>query len=178
MELRFVYNMGDIFIFDIDGCIMPNIFPLVEEIQNDFEIKNQEIIKKVSNLSLYPEFIEFYKNNCKNSLSVYFVTGRKTKYYKTITETQLKPIRIYKNYFIKFFPDNKSRDLKEYFKWKVNILKDIINHWSDDIVKFHIYDDFKALFPLISKEISPQTNDYNCNLIQEQADWDQIKLQI
>ena len=56
--------MGDVFIFDIDGCIMPNVFPLITESKKDDENINQEIVKRASDVSLFPEFIEFYKKNC------------------------------------------------------------------------------------------------------------------
>ena len=171
MAHRLVYVMGDIFIFDIDGCIMPNIFPLIKESKKVDERINQEIVKRASDISLFPEFIEFYKQNCTKSLAVYFITGRKQKYYGKITESQLRPLKIYKNYTIKHFPDNKPHILKKYFLWKAKTIKDIMNQWSHDSVRFHIYDDLKEIFYLITKEVPPIVRNYNCKLIQEQGDW-------
>lgn len=171
MELRLEVSMSDIFIFDIDGCIMPNAFPIIKDAKNENDAKNQEILKKASKLSLFPEFIEFYKKNCAKSLAVYFITGRKQKYYGKITESQLKPLKIYKNYLIKHFPDNKSHNIKEYFHWKANAIKRIINQWPQDLVRFHIYDDLKDLFPIIFQKISPKIKNYKCRLIQKQLDW-------
>lgn len=163
--------MGDIFIFDIDGCIMPDIFPLINETKKNNEHINQEIVSKASDISLFPEFIEFYKRNCAKSLAVYFITGRKQKYYGKITESQLKPLKIYKDYIINHFPDNKQHILNEYFHWKAKTIKEIINQWSHDSIRFHIYDDLEDLFPIISKEISLGIRDFSCKLIQEQNDW-------
>jgi len=174
MVYRITFSMGNIFIFDIDGCIMPNIFPFVKDIKIENEINNQEIIKKASNLSLFPEFIEFYKRNCRDSLAVYFLTGRKQKYYGKTTEKQLKPIRIYKNYIIKHYPDKKTYTLTEYFQWKVDNIKEIIIKWLSYDVKFHIFDDLEDLFPILFREIPHIATEYNCKLIQEQSDWAHI----
>lgn len=171
MELRLEVSMGDIFIFDIDGCIMPNVFPIIKDAKNENETINHEILNKASKLSLFPEFIKFYKRNCVKSLAVYFLTGRKKKYYKQLTEKQLEPIKSYKNYLIEYFPDDKPYTLKKYFKWKANSIKHIMNQWTQDFVRFHIYDDLKELFPIIFQEISPKIKDYNCKLIQKQTDW-------
>lgn len=163
--------MGDVFIFDIDGCIMPNIFPVIEEVQNDKEIINKKIIKKAFYISVFPEFVEFYKKNCVESLAVYFLTGRKQKYFRKITESQLKPIENYKNYIIKYYPDKKPHTLKQYFNWKVNSIKQIMNQWAQDFVRFHIYDDLEDLFPFIFREISPDNRNYKCKMIQGRTDW-------
>jgi len=171
MAHRLVYVMGDVFIFDIDGCIMPNIFPLIKDTQMEDDRITQDILKKASNISLFPEFIEFYKQNCAKCLAVYFITGRKRKYYEKITESQLQPLKNYKNYIIKYFPDNKPHILKEYFHWKAKTIKNIMNQWSKSSVRFHIYDDLEELFHLITKEVPPIVRNYNCKLIQEQGDW-------
>lgn len=71
------YLMGEVFIFDIDGCIMPNIFFIHDKSIKSTNNSNQKNIKNISKLSLYPEFIGFYKINCSRSLAVYFLTGRK-----------------------------------------------------------------------------------------------------
>jgi len=171
METITNFSMVDIFIFDIDGCIMPDIFPNIKEIQIDNKIIEFEYKKKASNVSLYPEFIEFYKKNCTNSLAVYFLTGRKQKYYGRITQSQLKPLKIYKHYSIKHFPDNKPHISKEYFHWKAKTIKGIMNQWFHDSVRYHIYDDVEDIFPFIFREIPHVEGEYNCNLIQEQDDW-------
>lgn len=171
MAHRLVYVMGDIFIFDIDGCIMPNIFPSINGTKIDEEYINQEIEKKALNISLFPEFIEFYKKNCVKSLAVYFITGRKQKYYGKITELQLTHLKIYKEYIIKHFPDKNLHILKEYFQWKAKTIKDIMNQWSQDSTRFHIYDDLEDLFPIILKEIPTIDSDYKCKIIQGQEDW-------
>jgi len=75
-------------------------------------------------------------------------------------------------HIIKYFPDNKSHILNEYFHWKAKIIKNIMmNQWFQDSARFHIYDDLEDLFPIIFEKISATSKDYKCKLIQEQGDW-------
>jgi len=163
--------MGDVFIFDIDGCIMPDIFSTDKKSITSNNNSNRENVKIISQLSLYPEFLKFYKNNCTKSLAVYFLTGRKQTAYGNITEKQLRPLQFYKNFVIKYYPEEKPHKLKEYFRWKAESIKAIMNQWNQDFLRFHIYDDLEDLFPIIFQEISPKIKDYNFQLIQTQADW-------
>jgi len=171
MQPQLQYIMGDVFIFDIDGCIMPNIFSIQEKSKKSNSNSNRENMKNLSQLSLYPEFLKFYKINCPKSIAVYFLTGRKQRDYGTITEKQLRPLQSYKNFAIKYYPEGKPHKLTEYFKWKAISIKVIMNQWKQDFVRFHIYDDLEELFPIIFQKISSKINDYNVKLIQTQADW-------
>lgn len=171
MAYRLVHIMGDIFIFDIDGCIMPNIFSTVDKTKMDDETIIQSRIDRFTDISLFPEFVEFYRKNCTVSLAVYFITGRKRKDYGKITEFQLTPLKIHKDYKIKHFPDKKPHILKVYFHWKAKIIKSIMEKWFKDSIRFYIYDDLEDLFPIIFKEIPAVNNDYKCKLIQGQEDW-------
>ena len=161
MELQQSYMASNVFIFDIDGCIMPNVFSLTEKTPG----------QALSLLSLYPEFVEFYKQCCQGSLAIYFVTGRKEAEHGEITEEQLKPLRSYEEYTVLYYPEGKAHDPDEYFQWKTGSIKVIMNQWDNGKVKFNVYDDLEDLFPILNREISPKLRDYHVQLIQSRADW-------
>lgn len=163
-------HMKDIYIFDIDGCIMPNRFQNFTEAMDLSENLNHIIKDKITNLSLFPEFLEFFKLNCVKSSAIYFITGRKQKEYGKITERQLGPLKKYKNFLLKFYPDDKPYIKKEYFNWKYNTITRIIEYHHNDFENIHIYDDFEdVIFKL--REISTLNHKIHCNLIQKQRDW-------
>jgi hypothetical protein len=161
MELQLRYMASNAFIFDIDGCIMPNVFSLT----------GKTSLHALSLLSLYPEFIEFYKQCCPGSLAIYFLTGRKKAEHGVITEEQLKLLRRHKEYTILYYPEDKSHNPDEYFQWKANSIKTIMNQWDNPKVRFNVYDDLEDLFPILLRRISPNLKDYRLQLIQSRADW-------
>ena len=161
MELQLRCMVSNVFIFDIDGTIM----------LNQFSLERKTALNQISQLSLYPEFIEFYKTYCSKSLAVYFLTGRKQRNYGFITEEQLRPLRRYKEFTIKYYPDDKPHELEEYFIWKASSIKEFMNQWNNNVVRFHIYDDLEGLFPFIFQKIPSKVHFYTLNLIQAQVDW-------
>jgi len=161
MELQQRYMASSVFIFDIDGCIMPNVFSL----------KAKTSVQALSLLSLYPEFVEFYKQCCPGSLAIYFLTGRKQAEHGEITEEQLKPLRCHEEYTIMYYPEGKSHGPEEYFQWKADSIKALMNQWDKGRVKFYVYDDLEDLFTVLYREISPTLRDYHTQLIQSRADW-------
>ena len=67
--------MRDVYIFDIDGCIMPPIFSnFNSKATRDNIVK--EAIKNGNGVKLYSDFVKFYEKNCVQAESVYFITGR------------------------------------------------------------------------------------------------------
>ena len=144
MRFQQEYMPSNIFIFDIDGTVMPNLFTL----------NSKTPLNQISQLSLYPEFVRFYKNYCPKSLAVYFITGRKQRDYGMITEKQLGLLKRYKEFTIMYYPEDKPHELEEYFIWKATSIKEIMNQWNSEIVQFHIYDDLEGLFPVIFQKIS------------------------
>ena len=163
-------SMADIYIFDIDGCIMPNLFQNFTEAMDISENLNYKFEDNITNLRIFPEFVDFYKRNCSNSLAVYFITGRKQAEYGTITELQLYPLKKYKNFFLEFYPEDKSHFKKEYFDWKYYIINGIIDYYNRDSENIHIYDDFEDIIIKLM-EISALNQKIHCNLIQKQTDW-------
>ena len=161
MELQLRYMVSNVFIFDIDGCIMPNVFSL----------KEKTSVYALSLLSLYPEFIEFYKQCCPKSLAVYFLTGRKQAEHGQITEEQLKPLRSHEEYTIIYYPEGKSHSPDEYFQWKADSIKAIIDQWDSGTVRFNVYDDLENLFPVLNRKFSSKLKNFHIQLIQNRADW-------
>ena len=161
MRFQQGYLASNIFIFDIDGTVMPNLFTL----------NSKSPLNQISQLSLYPEFVEFYKEHCSKSLAVYFLTGRKQRDYVMITEKQLRPLKRYKEFTMIYYPNDKPHELEEYFIWKATTMKKIMNQWNSEIARFHIYDDLEGLFPVIFQKISSKVHFYTLNLIQTQVDW-------
>ena len=84
----------EIYIFDIDGCIMP---PIISNFNGDNDKSGEktvnEIINNGSKIKLYNEFVKYYKNNCRKAESVVFITGRKKREFGELTKNHLKPLR-------------------------------------------------------------------------------------
>lgn len=150
--------MKDIYIFDIDGCVMPPIF-------SNFVNKNdprERIVKFVEEnghkFELYPEFIAFYEKNCRAVELVIFLTGRKKSEFGKLTESQLSLVNGIKNFKIIYFPEGKTNKEKEYYDWKVEqihkIIKERINNnlFKKNYKKalsIKIFDDLINYFPQI-----------------------------
>jgi len=163
-------NMADIYIFDIDGCIMPNLFLNFTEDSDNSGTLNSNLKDEVARLDLFPEFIEFYRHNCINSLAIYFITGRKRKDYDKITEQQLFLVRKFKNFSLKFYPDDKSHIKKDYFVWKFEMITNIISQYRQSYANFYIYDDFKDIIFTL-KKLNSFHHNIHCTLIQAKTDW-------
>jgi len=150
----------DIYIFDIDGCVMP---PIISDF-NDNHTSRKETIKEVINnghtIKLYPDFIKYYKRNCKRSESVIFITGRKKSEFGKLTESQLKPLNKIKRYQIIFYPERNPHESDVYFEWKIKKVQELIDNNGKNQIKdysklhsFKIFDDMDDYFPKI-KELS------------------------
>ena len=161
MELQQKCMVSNVFIFDIDGCIMPNVFSLT----------GKTSIHALSLLSLYPEFVEFYKQCCSGCLAIYFLTGRKKTEHEEITEEQLKLLRSHEEYTIIYYPEDKSYNPNEYFQWKADSIKALTDQWDKETVRFNVYDDLESLFPILNRKISSKLKSFHVQLIQNRADW-------
>ena len=177
--------MKEVYIFDIDGCVMPVIF----KNSNGTEPRKKIIsdaLKNGNKVSLYPEFIEFYKKYCREAYSVYFLTGRKYKEFGKLTENQLHKLNDFRNFQIIYYPERKSYKSHQYFAWKVKEIRRIIKKSTkkalqqenmNEILKFNIFDDMSDHFPKIKtiKEVS------NIQLqlieIESENNWNHTNLQ-
>ena len=154
--------MKKIFIFDIDGCVLPSIFPNIHEDNQSKEKIIKNALEIGDKISLFPDFIEFYKKYCKSAESVIFITGRQKSSLGGLTETQLAPLREIKEFSLIYYPEEKSHIAKEYFDWKVNRIREILKGEIKKTVAvgvkekrflLKIFDDTPDYFPKI-KEIA------------------------
>jgi len=171
--------MRDIYIFDIDGCIMPPIF---SNFIGDESRKN--IVKKAitngNNIELFPGFIKFYKKYCNNAESIFFITGRKRSEFGRLTENQLKSLSSTKKFHIIYYPEKKSHKIKKYFSWKVKEIKKIIRSMvrtkslrnsSEKNIKFNIFDDLNEYFPKIKDFLDISGGQIQLSLIENEDSW-------
>ena len=152
----------EIYIFDIDGCIMP---PIISNFNEDDDDKSREkiineIVDNGSKIKLHKDFVKYYKRNCERSESVIFITGRKKSGFGKLTESQLKPLNKIKRYRVIYFPERKLHESDVYFEWKIKKVKELINRNGKIQYKDHskarffkIFDDMDEYFPKI-KELS------------------------
>ena len=150
----------EIYIFDIDGCIMPPIISNFNDDDKSREKTVNEIVSNGSKIKLYTEFVKYYKKNCRKAESVVFITGRKKSEFGKLTESQLKPLDDTKRYRIIYYPERITHEPNEYFEWKIKNIKELINangrNQYNDYSKvrfFKIFDDMDEYFPKI-KELS------------------------
>ncbi|MFW9818358.1 MAG: hypothetical protein ACFFE5_02015 [Candidatus Thorarchaeota archaeon] len=176
--------MKNIYIFDIDGCVMPVIF----ENFNSGEPRKKVIsdaIKNGNKASLYPEFIEFYKKLSREAESIYFLTGRKYKEFGKITENQLQILNDFRDFQIIYYPERKSYKSHQYFAWKVKEIKKIIKNSIkraksqgnlDGALKFNIFDDMSDHFTDIKKIKEISNHQIQLTVIKSKSNWGHLNL--
>ncbi|MFX1273954.1 MAG: hypothetical protein ACFFAT_02820 [Promethearchaeota archaeon] len=167
--------MKVIHIFDIDGCILPSVFFNIQ--YND--ILKEEIIKEVINRSrnvvLFPEFINYYSQNCVNGSMNIFLTGRKERAFNQLTQTQLFPLKIISPFKIIYYPEEKSYLSKEYFNWKTKKIQNLFienkSYNNDNQVEYIIYDDMIEHFNSIKKLAKSLNINISLKPIKTSNDW-------
>ena len=149
----------EVYIFDIDGCIMPPIFTNFNKNEPRKKIV-KDVIKNGNNVKLYPNFIEFYRKYCKKAELIFFITGRKSSEFGKLTENQLQSLTNIRKYQIIYYPESKKHKIKKYFTWKTKEIEKIIKNTIkskdfidciEEKVKFFIFDDLNDYFPRIKK---------------------------
>ena len=146
----------EIYIFDIDGCIMP---PIISNFDDNDNAREETVKVSVSNgqkMELFPDFINYYKKHCERAKLVVFITGRKKSEFGELTEFHLKPFERIKRYKIIYYPEGKPHNSDEYFEWKIKKIQKILNikeknQFNDynNSVSFKIFDDMDDYFPKI-----------------------------
>jgi hypothetical protein len=152
--------MEGIYIFDLDGCVMPPIFSnFVDPHKSRHKLVNY-VERNGYKITLFSSFLKFYEQYCKSAQSVVFITGRKKSEFGKLTESQLKPLIDFKPYEVIYYPEEKENRAQDYFDWKVGQINEILKHWKEDevsyknpnkILKAKIYDDLIEYFPRIKK---------------------------
>jgi len=174
--------MREVYIFDIDGCVMPPIFSNF----NDNESRKnlvKEVIKNGNNVNLYPAFINFYEKYCIQAESVFFLTGRKKSEFGTLTENQLQSLTNIKEFHVIYYSEGNSHKIKKYFTWKANKIKEIIKNTinrknfsldSLENVKFNIFDDMNDYFLRIRKLEDKWHIQIYLTLVANENSWNQL----
>ena len=175
--------MKEVYIFDIDGCVMPPIFDGFENDESR-EKTIRKIVDNSNNINLYPEFIRFYDRHCKNAEMIYFITGRKGSEFGKLTENQLESLSHIKNFQIIYYPEKKPHKIRKYFSWKVKNIKKIIKNAAnskmfkdnnDKSLKFNIFDDMDGYFSKIEDFATYYGVQAHLSLIENENSWDTQK---
>ncbi|MHA1932680.1 MAG: hypothetical protein ACW96X_09090 [Promethearchaeota archaeon] len=174
--------MKEVYIFDIDGCIMPPIF-------SDFNMdeSREKTIKKIvdnsNNLELYPDFIRFYDKHCKNAELIFFITGRKGSEFGKLTEKQLESLSNIRKFQIIYYPEKKSHKIRKYFSWKVKKIKKVIKNAiklknskdnSEIALKFNVFDDMDGYFSKIEDFATHYGVQAELSLIDNENSWNNL----
>ena len=174
--------MRGVYIFDIDGCIMPPIFSNFDGNESRKNIV-KEVIKNGNNVNLYPDFIKFYDKNCIQAESVFFITGRKKSEFGKLTVSQLQSLANIKEFQVIYYPEGNSHKMRKYFTWKVKKVKDIIKitingkNFSknpQENGKFNIFDDLNDYFPKIRKFKDKYRVQIQLTLIENENSWNPL----
>lgn len=172
--------MREVYIFDIDGCVMPPIFT---NFNNSEPRKNivKEVIKNGNHVKLFPSFIEFYQKHCTQAESIFFITGRKYGEFGKLTENQLQLVTDFKDFHVIYYPERKAHKIQKYFAWKVKEIKEIIkntiksknsNKNSKEKVKFNIFDDMNDYFSRIKQFEDRYGVHIYSRSINDERNWD------
>lgn len=174
--------MKEVYIFDIDGCVMPSVV-------SDFKIDEprEKTIKKIvdnsANIELYPDFIRFYDKHCKNAEMIFFITGRKGSEFGKLTENQLESLSNIRNFQIIYYPEKKSHKIRKYFSWKVKKIKKIIKNAvklkafkdsNEKTLMFKIFDDMDGYFSKIEDFATHYGVQAHLSLIETENNWNYL----
>ena len=174
--------MKEVYIFDIDGCVMP---PLFSDFENDESREKtiKKIVENSNNTELYPDFITFYDKHCKKAEMIIFITGRKMSEFGKLTENQLESLSNIRDFQIIYYPEKKSHKIRKYFSWKVKKIRKIIKNaanyktFKDDdekIIKFNIFDDMDGYFSKIEDYATHYGVQAHLSLIENDKSWNYL----
>jgi len=174
--------MREVYIFDIDGCVMPSIFSNFNS-KESREYIVKEVIKNGMRVNLYPDFIKFYEKYCAQAESVFFITGRKENEFRKLTEDQLQPLSFINPFQVIYYPEGKSHKSRKYFAWKVKKIRIVIkktikdeklNNTSKENINFYIFDDMNEYFLKIREFKDRYKVNVHLTLIDSENAWNPL----
>jgi len=174
--------MREVYIFDIDGCVMTPIFSNFEKDEAREKIVG-EAVYNGNGIKLFPDFVNYYRKYCVQAELIYFITGRKKSEFGSLTNKQLHPLVDIKRFNVIYYPETKSHKKRKYFAWKAKIIKDIIKDTynkeqfgisNKENYIFNIFDDLNNYFPKIRKFGEKQNIQIHLALIENENNWNQI----
>ncbi|MBA7632500.1 hypothetical protein ES703_40046 [subsurface metagenome] len=174
--------MREVYIFDIDGCVMSPIF-------SDFN--NNETREKIvgdavhngNGIKLFPDFIKFYKKNCIQAESIFFITGRKKCEFGKLTDNQLRLLVNINPFKVIYYPEAKPHKIRKYLNWKAKRIKAIIKgttnkkHFNISTKQnfiFNIFDDMNDYFSKVRKFEEKRYIQIHLTLIENENSWNQL----
>ncbi len=173
--------MREVYIFDIDGCVMSPIFTDF----NNGETREKIVVEAVHNgngIKLYPEFVNYYRKYCVQAESIFFITGRKKSEFGSLTDKHLGPLVEIKRFNVIYYPETKSHKIRKYFNWKAKTIKAIIksttnrkhfNISTKENYIFNIFDDMNDYFLKIRKFEDKWDIQIHLTMIENENSWDQ-----
>jgi len=164
--------MREVYIFDIDGCVMSPIFTDF----NNGETREKIVGAAVSNgngIKLFPDFVKYYKKYCVEAESIFFITGRKESEFGKLTDKHLRPLVDIKPFRVIYYPEAKPHKKRKYFNWKAKEIKAIIKDKKYE-EKFNIFDDLNKYFSKIQKFGDKRDIQIHLTQIEDENSWNQI----
>jgi len=174
--------MREVYIFDIDGCVMSPIF---SDFTND-ETREKIVGDAVHNgngIKLFPDFVKYYSKYCVQAESIYFITGRKKSEFGRLTDNHLRPLVDIKPFKVIYYPEAKPHKIRKYFNWKAKRIKAIIKSTNNKMhfnistkenFTFNIFDDMNDYFSKIRKFGDKRNIQIHLTLIENKDSWNQL----
>ena len=174
--------MREVYIFDIDGCIMPPIFSDLDNNETREKIVG-DAVHNGNGIKLFPGFVKYYKKYCIQAESIFFITGRKKSEFGKLTSKHLQPLVTIKKFNIIYYPEVKPHKIRKYFNWKTKIIKAIIkdtankkhfNISTEENYNFNIFDDMNDYFLKIRKFEDKWDIQILLTMIENENSWNQF----
>ncbi len=174
--------MREVYIFDIDGCIMPPIFSDLDNNETREKIVG-DAVHNGNGINLFPGFVKYYKKYCIQAESIFFITGRKKSEFGRLTSKHLHPLVNIKKFNIIYYPEAKSHKIRKYFNWKAKIIKVIIKNTAnkkhfnismEENYNFNIFDDMNDYFLKIRKFEDKWDIQMHLTMIENDNSWNQF----
>ncbi len=174
--------MRDVYIFDIDGCVMHPIFSNFTNDKTREKIVG-DAVHNGNGIKLFPDFVKYYNKYCVQAESIYFITGRKKSEFGRLTDNHLRPLVDIKPFKVRYYPEAKLHKIRKYFNWKAKSIKAIIKstnntkHFNISPKKnftFNIFDDMNNYFSKIRKFEDKWDIQIHLTMIENENSWNQL----
>ncbi|MCP6718647.1 MAG: hypothetical protein KJI71_00260 [Patescibacteria group bacterium] len=174
--------MREVYIFDIDGCVMSPIFPETNNEKTREKIVG-DAVHNGNGIKLFPDFVKYYKKHCVQAELIFFITGRKKSEFGRVTDNHLRPLVDIKPFKVIYYPETKQHRIRKYFNWKAKRIKVIIKstnnkkHFNIPTKKnftFNIFDDQNNYFSKIRKFGKKRDIQIHFTMIENENSWNQL----
>jgi len=174
--------MREVYIFDIDGCVMSPIF---SDFTNDATREKivGDAVHNGNGIKLFPNFVKYYKKYCVQAESIFFITGRKKSEFGRLTDNHLRTLVDIKQFKVIYYPEAKPHKIRKYFNWKAKRIKSIVksttnkkhfNISTKENFIFNIFDDMNEYFSKIRKLGDKWDIQIHLTMIKNESSWNQL----